>query len=126
MVSSTINGTPSDDPDATALTLLEARVLDLFWQGKTQAPIARAINRSPRTVRRIIRQLETKLQPIRPHLILLRLEDKLLARVPTMKDADLIAALRLYLPITRSAATEPSPATASNREIQSLIREAMT
>lgn len=114
----------SDETEPPALTLLETHVLTLLWQGQPQAAIARVINRSPRTVRRITQQLSAKLTPFHPHLLCLRLEEELLARIPDMNDAALLAALRLYLPISRPGNPAP-PTPVSNRDVQSLLQEVM-
>jgi DNA-binding CsgD family transcriptional regulator len=125
MVLSNLDDTRPGTSDDDSLTVLEARVLDFLWQGKKQATIARAINRSPRTVRRIIHQISAKLGSIDPTFVRLRLEEELLTRIPRLNDRELITALRLYHSVP-SSSTPASSIPTSNKSVQQILREVLT
>jgi DNA-binding CsgD family transcriptional regulator len=110
------------EPGSVTLTPLELHVFVLLWQGKRQYEIATAIQRSRRQVTRVVKQITEKLQPFDMRLLLYRLEDELFKRIPAMSDRDLIAALKLYRLGISSSAPPPS-ITASNRDVQSFLRE---
>jgi hypothetical protein len=101
---------------------IELHVFVLLWQGAPRQTIAEAIQRTPRQVSRITKQLTSKLGSFDPRLLRYRLEDELFRRIPTLSDRDLIAALKLY-PAPRCVADPDSSRPSSNRDVQSLLRE---
>jgi hypothetical protein len=106
------------------LTILEARVFQLAWNGTKQHDIARLIQRDPRTVARMLALIARKIGSFDPAFLRLRLEAELLARIPDMSNRDLIAALRLYQPRHRASPTAfPQPAAPPG--MQEVLREVM-
>lgn len=102
------------------LTILETRVFHLAWNGLNQTDIAARIQRDPRTVARMLTTIAQKIGSIDADFLQLRLEAELLARIPSMTNRELIAALRLYQPRQR-----PSPQPAATPGMQQILREVM-
>jgi hypothetical protein len=113
---------PSDIPEH--LTLLETRVFQLAWNGAKHTDIAQRIQRDPRTVARMLTGIARKIGGVDPGFLRLRLEAELLARIPSMSNRDLIAALRLYRP-QHGAAPNKSSLLAAQPGVQQVLREVM-